>query len=541
MDISDPTLPRHRRYSALPPNKAPLYGTSSATCSPTNHYDHKSVDTRTARRWLHDARTLLYTYRTRLYRWFQTGPRQERLVRLFLVLCNLAFASRLAYCCVNTTLRWLRAPKYRNAAERDFRSERFPSIDDRVRYYMSNWYLPPCDDESRIVYQKFHNESTTNDLWNRFIGTRRAGYYYEMTEVAHPEDQNLPRTVIIPSTAALKRLFVLEDFDLSQCHQHRHWSIRDYCSDASLSILNTARADLQLAESDSLPIVAQFGDYIETVGYTDASLNELELDPRIPYIKKLRYALPKSELDRLTGTAYGANHDCLSGPRLPPSGLDQLQPILWLLNINRHFKYAQDVPRYDIPWSKKRNAAVFRGILTGLEYDRLGTDDEKCQELIRCKLVYETATSEFIDAKLTSTFNKMPEVFHGVKLTGKELKKEEIMSYKVIIILEGNDVSSGLKWGMLSKSVVVMPKPRYSSWSMEELLEPWVQYVPIENDLSDVEEKVQWVLQHQSEAQRISHRASLWVMDLYFHPDAMKVRNPRCTVCFVLEYLTNSS
>jgi Glycosyl transferase family 90 len=56
---------------------------------------------------------------------------------------------------------------------------------------------------------------------------------------------------------------------------------------------------------------------------------------------------------------------------------------------------------------------------------------------------------------------------------------------------------------------------------MEELLQPWVHYIPLRTDLNDVEEKVQWMLDNQSEAQRIAHRAALWVLDLYYHPDAM--------------------
>lgn len=86
--------------------------------------------------------------------------------------------------------------------------------------------------------------------------------------------------------------------------------------------------------------------------------------------------------------------------------------------------------------------------------------------------------------------------------------------------LEGNDVSSGLKWAMVSRSVVLMPPPRFTSWLMEERLEPWIHYIPLASDLSDVETKVQWMLAHQVEAQRITYRARLWVLDLYFHPQA---------------------
>jgi hypothetical protein len=89
-------------------------------------------------------------------------------------------------------------------------------------------------------------------------------------------------------------------------------------------------------------------------------------------------------------------------------------------------------------------------------------------------------------------------------------------------MLEGNDVASGLKWALLSQSVVLMPPPKHTSWAMEELLQPWVHYIPLKNDASDLEQKMQWVLDHDDKAKRISERATLWMEDMCFHPDAAR-------------------
>jgi hypothetical protein len=37
---------------------------------------------------------------------------------------------------------------------------------------------------------------------------------------------------------------------------------------------------------------------------------------------------------------------------------------------------------------------------------------------------------------------------------------------------------------------------------------------------TDVEEKMQWVVDNDVEAQRISRRGTMWMEDLVFHPDA---------------------
>jgi Glycosyl transferase family 90 len=84
------------------------------------------------------------------------------------------------------------------------------------------------------------------------------------------------------------------------------------------------------------------------------------------------------------------------------------------------------------------------------------------------------------------------------------------------------DAGTGLKWALFSNSVVMMTPPKYTSWAMEELLEPWVHYIPLNEDLSDVAEKMKWVLDNDVSAQDISHRGALWIRDLVLHPDALK-------------------
>jgi hypothetical protein len=99
---------------------------------------------------------------------------------------------------------------------------------------------------------------------------------------------------------------------------------------------------------------------------------------------------------------------------------------------------------------------------------------ENCHNLKRCRLVYNHANSTLIHARLTSTRGRLPSVLNGVELEGEKVRINTLLEYKGIIMIEGNDVASGLKWALLSQSIVLMPKPKHTSWAMEELLEPWV-------------------------------------------------------------------
>lgn len=97
-----------------------------------------------------------------------------------------------------------------------------------------------------------------------------------------------------------------------------------------------------------------------------------------------------------------------------------------------------------------------------------------------------------------------------------------VQKIKVIISFEGNDVASGLKWMLQSQSVVLMPPPTRTSWAMEELLQPWIHYIPMLQDGSNAEEMVQWVIKNDEKARKIAERATLFMYDMVYHPDAIE-------------------
>ena len=65
-----------------------------------------------------------------------------------------------------------------------------------------------------------------------------------------------------------------------------------------------------------------------------------------------------------------------------------------------------------------------------------------------------------------------------------------------------------------------MVRPRLNSWILDELLQPHVHYLPLSENFDNIEEHVQWIVDHDEEAKQIAHRSSLWIQDLFFHPNA---------------------
>jgi hypothetical protein len=93
----------------------------------------------------------------------------------------------------------------------------------------------------------------------------------------------------------------------------------------------------------------------------------------------------------------------------------------------------------------------------------------------------------------------------------KKVSLDYHLKHKFILCIEGNDVASNLKWVMSSNSVAVMPKPKFESWFMENMLIPDYHYIQIKDDYSDLEEKLKFYIKNTEKLQQISINANNYV------------------------------
>ena len=93
----------------------------------------------------------------------------------------------------------------------------------------------------------------------------------------------------------------------------------------------------------------------------------------------------------------------------------------------------------------------------------------------------------------------------------KKVSLDYHLKHKFILCIEGNDVASNLKWVMSSNSVAVMPKPKFESWFMENMLIPDYHYIHIKDDYSDLEEKLKFYIKNPEKLQQISINANNYV------------------------------
>jgi hypothetical protein len=346
------------------------------------------------------------------------------------------------------------------------REERFPSVDDRVKLYMGNWYEPPCwAPSSDLRFDYFYENRTKGSVWPSLIiqrrgrGSNTTTYQFE--------------SIIKPDT-----VFFLDETVLTDCldgdnggkhpFQDRvevRANMLMYCYDAASSLataLDHVDSEGDIIEfeetAEGPPTLVQFGDLQHSHVYGDLDL---------PHFKKFRSAATTDMLEHVT-----QGSECLETKRRALETVHtttKMQPIIWKFATARHFRMLRKIYREDTPWEQKKAMAIFRGQLTGSRdgYNKHQTDEANCRNLRRCRLVYTHSHSNLIDAKLTSTRNRMPDVLHGVELTAPVTTIRRLLEYKAIIMLEGNDVASGLKWALLSQSLVLMPLGKHTSWAME--------------------------------------------------------------------------
>lgn len=156
-----------------------------------------------------------------------------------------------------------------------------------------------------------------------------------------------------------------------------------------------------------------------------------------------------------------------------------------------------------IDWEKKNNKAVFRGSATGCGISSKDNQRLKATEL---SIKYP----EYLNAGVTSFNRKLKKKLNNpLEIIDLKIKKasfmtlEEKAEYKYILNLDGHVSAFRLGHEFSLGSVLLIPKSKYYLW-FSHLLEPYVHYVPIKEDLSDLIEQIKWCISNDTECKKIA-------------------------------------
>lgn len=181
-----------------------------------------------------------------------------------------------------------------------------------------------------------------------------------------------------------------------------------------------------------------------------------------------------------------------------------------------------------IPWDDKKPTAVFRGGSTGCGVT-IDTNP-------RLKLAYLSSITPkednipLLDAGITN-WNLRPRKLHNkqylttIDITklpfglSNKLTPQQQTEYKYIIHVDGHVSAFRLSLEMGMGSCLLIVDSKYRMW-FRDMLIPWVHYVPIESDLSDLVEKIRWCRRHDVECKRMAEQAKVF-HDRYLSKDGV--------------------
>jgi glycosyltransferase involved in cell wall biosynthesis len=152
--------------------------------------------------------------------------------------------------------------------------------------------------------------------------------------------------------------------------------------------------------------------------------------------------------------------------------------------------YFQNIPL----WNERKSIAYWRGASSG------GGKESARYRVVEKLLDYDKA-----DAKITpwggwENGKGIPDNYFG-----NRVHYTEFFKYKIFMIIDGNVIASNHMWGFATGCVPFIIS-NAKCWFSEFLI-PHVNYIPIQYDLSDLKEKIEWVINNDSEAEKIAENA----------------------------------
>ena len=337
----------------------------------------------------------------------------------------------------------------------------FPSIDERLEYYMGDWYnrtLNPKNISCREIKAKNKIVSDKPVLWGL---------------------QQMEQTI-------------LKD-------RKKNWLVGSYLVNCFDVMNNTEEVDNIASDNNRRAVVLNIGD----------SHSRSAILPVVAKTRFSRFATKKGK------------------------GEHFFKSIIFPLSMSRHYNYINEyIQLYKegnvSEWKHKKPTVIWRGSLTGVKN---GLDRQQTATHLaggpRIQVVRQYYNGNV--SQVDVAFQKGPSTTqwapHAYKQDARLIRETHTsmfdqLKFKYILMLEGNDVATGLKWQLASNSVVFMAKPTTVSFLMEDLLVPFVHYVPLKDDYSDIVEMVEWARKNDKMCKWISEQATLYMERLWISKQA---------------------
>lgn len=241
------------------------------------------------------------------------------------------------------------------------------------------------------------------------------------------------------------------------------------------------------------PYIVGKEHYYFVLCYADGFLERTEfcVDERKPFAYDVKRFADKFEIENIdcgTTPILHKHRDVFCFARYKNDPLALLVPDPYFLE-KWESKTFEEIDKTSIPFKDRDNKCIFRGKSTnGSEFHFLSAHDRRGQNP-RQFLAAMDLNEEYFDVK------------------DDFMTQADQAKYKYILDIDGHTTAwDGFRWKLYSGSVVLKHIGVYEQWYYKEL-RPFVHYVPVKNDFSDLVAMVEWCRANQSKCLQISRNA----------------------------------
>lgn len=222
----------------------------------------------------------------------------------------------------------------------------------------------------------------------------------------------------------------------------------------------------------------------------------------------LQFAAVVTEVSGLSGVALVDVGDWSSRKGLSFCDNDPSAHLIPDSNFLSSDAYAATLQAYRAnprPWAERRPTALWRGGSTGIPADGIMS----LPRVQLCKIGLETAGEQLIDAGISHIVQaRGPEETAMLQASGvlrDSIPITQFLHYKYQIDIDGNSNSwPGMFQKLLTGSPVlkVTSPAGYRQWYYDRLV-PWINFIPIRSDMSDLVPVLRFLLENDGLAERI--------------------------------------
>ena len=171
----------------------------------------------------------------------------------------------------------------------------------------------------------------------------------------------------------------------------------------------------------------------------------------------------------------------------------------------------------DTKWSCKKNKLIWRGASTGPIFYKPPYEKSNRLEIMRKWCDKMSDIDVGFNELAQINYNELSEETKQELLSYKKecISIKDQLKYKYVLNLEGNDYSSSFMWALGSNSCPLHTYP-FSSENIlfGDDLQPFIHFVPIKIDASDLQDVLEWCKQNDDLCKQIAENGKKY-MELY--------------------------